>query len=323
MNIRDKITVGYGLLQAIVLRRSRPLLVSWQITERCNLRCKYCHSSGDKSLEIDSDRARDVIRSLYGMGTRVVRFTGGEPLLREDLPKLVHCCHEVGIISGIASNGLLFPDMADDLKRVGAVSFSLDGPEDVHDSVRGPGAYKGVIRAIEAAKARNMDAAIFVTLGQFNLGCVDDILRLAEAFRIRAFFQPVTRRRLGPDQAVQILPEEAHFRAVMQKLAEDKKNNKFIGNSCAALKHLSRWPQKTAMPCVAGRVICRIGADGQMVACPQAPGAGKPLNVLKKSVRDCFEALVPPFCGECWCGLFVELNLLSRLNPAVIVNAFK
>ncbi|MCX5700987.1 MAG: radical SAM protein [Candidatus Omnitrophica bacterium] len=321
MRIKEKVFLGCAYLKTILFGIKKPLLVSWELTKRCNLRCKYCGSWLKQDDEIGPSQALELIRSLYAMGTRVIRFTGGEPLLREDLPRLVNHCSDLGISVGIASNGILFPGMANEFKRLAAVSFSLDGPEDIHDFIRGKGSHKQVMQAIDAAKEKNIYTTISVTLNSRNLFSLDYILGLARELRVQTFFQPALKTMLYSEEINPFKPDITQFRQAMEVLIREKRKNKFIGNSLASLKHMRCWPDKTAINCVAGKIICRIGSNGQMYPCPRAKVEKGELNVLKKSAKECFEGLTQPFCGECWCSLFVDLNLLSRLSPDTIIDA--
>lgn len=321
MKIKEKIVLGCSYLQAIVFGIKKPLLVSWELTKRCNLRCKYCGSWLQQDDEINFSQALLLIQSLHEAGTRVIRFTGGEPLLREDLPALISCCSNLGISAGVASNGVMFTGMVNELKSLSAVSFSLDGPEHINDSIRGVGSHKHVIKAIEAAKAKNIYTTISITLNNQNLSSIDYIMGLAREFRVQAFFQPATKKILYSEEANPFVPDVIQFREAMDILIREKSKNRFIGNSLASLKHMRCWPDKTPINCVAGKIICRIGSDGQMYPCPRFGTVKSELNVLRKSVKECFRGLPEPSCAECWCSLFVDLNLLSRLSPGSIIDA--
>lgn len=321
MKNHDKFFIGLEYLKTMVLDLKRPLFVSWQLTERCNLRCKYCLSSGKESDEIDLKRALDVITSLHRMGTKVIRFTGGEPLLRNDLPEIVRYCHKLGIQTGLASNGVLFANMVRDLRLLSAISFSLDGPKSVHDSLRGLGTHQLALQAIQIAKEHGLYTSVSVTITKSNIESIDYLLDLARQLRVKIFFQPVTDRTHCDDEIRQVIPDIEHYRGAIEKLIREKSRNKYIGNSVEGLKHLSLWPKKSSINCVAGRVIVRINANGDVYACPNYRAGVNRLNIKDTDIEECFNQLTPPCCDACWCGLFVELNLLSRLRPSLLINA--
>lgn len=321
MNIYQKVLLGFEYYRTSLGGRKKPLFVSWQITERCNLCCQYCMSSGNAQEELGSKEVLETVDCLRGMGTRLIRFTGGEPLLRNDLITLIRHCDNAGISVGLASNGLLFPHMVGELRLLSAVSFSLDGPENIHNLIRGPGSHKSVMLAIEAAKKNNIYTTISVTLSKLNIGCIKYILKLAADFQIKVFFQPATTMMLCGDGINPIAPDVLDFRRTMDVLFNEKRNNKYIGNTSLSLQHLSRWPQKTPIKCVAGKIILRINADGQILACPRFRNKSDVCNLKYNNIKDCFDSLSSPNCNECWCSLFVELNLLSSFKPRVLLEA--
>lgn len=106
------------------------------VTDRCNLRCLYCmpeegidnklNHTGILSLE---DVAR-LVKISTEVGIKKVRLTGGEPLVRRNFTKLIDDISSLGLIDDIAitTNGILFYDMANELKKAGLnrVNFSLD-----------------------------------------------------------------------------------------------------------------------------------------------------------------------------------------------------
>ena len=105
------------------------------VTEKCNLRCTYCmpeegvdFKHGDELLT--AGEILRVIGALARMGIKKVRFTGGEPLVRKDIVKLVEGAAKTPGIKGIhlTTNGLLFSRYAKDLLRAGltGVNISLD-----------------------------------------------------------------------------------------------------------------------------------------------------------------------------------------------------
>jgi len=105
------------------------------VTDRCNLRCRYCMpESGIKLMAhkdiLSFDEITDVVRVAAGMGVNKVRITGGEPLVRKGISELIHMISEIkGILDiGMTTNGTLLPQFAVELKSAGLhrVNISLD-----------------------------------------------------------------------------------------------------------------------------------------------------------------------------------------------------
>ncbi len=132
------------------------------ITDRCNLRCVYCMpSDGLPPLEHrDILRYEEIARILQiasSLGVRRIRITGGEPLVRRDVPYLIRLIREIGGIIDISltTNGILLEGYADALAEAGLqrVNVSLDSlrPDKYREMTRG-GQIERVFRGIEAAE---------------------------------------------------------------------------------------------------------------------------------------------------------------------------
>ena len=105
------------------------------LTDRCNLRCRYCMpEDGVEKLRHEDilrfDEIVRIVRALASLGVRKVRLTGGEPLIRRNVVELVREIRSVPGIESVAltTNGVLLADMAAELVRAGltGVNISLD-----------------------------------------------------------------------------------------------------------------------------------------------------------------------------------------------------
>ena len=110
----------------------RPVVV-WNVTRRCNLKCVHCYAQATKeaeSNELTTQEGKRLIDDLVAFGVPVLLFSGGEPLVRKDLPDLAEYAVQNGMRAVISTNGtLITPQMARKLKDIGLsyVGISLDG----------------------------------------------------------------------------------------------------------------------------------------------------------------------------------------------------
>ncbi len=103
------------------------------VTERCNLRCRYCMPAEGVSNcpeELSREELLRALEAAAGLGIRKLRITGGEPLVRRDIVEL---CTDAAALDGIqelciTTNGTLLPELARPLKEAGVrrVNISLD-----------------------------------------------------------------------------------------------------------------------------------------------------------------------------------------------------
>lgn len=170
------------------------------LTERCNLRCRYCMpEEGVEDVGHNRVLTLEQIFRLVKVATQVgfhkVRLTGGEPLVRKNIVKLIADIAGLPKIDDISitTNGILFADMAEDLKSAGLkrVNFSLDSlvNEKVSYITRG-GQLADVQRAIFKALELEMHPVKLnvVAIRGFNDDEILDIAQLAYAYPLHVRF---------------------------------------------------------------------------------------------------------------------------------------
>ena len=142
-------------------RRIEYLRIS--VTDKCNLRCVYCMPEEGlpwlgRSQVLAYEEIAEIVRVMAGLGLRRIRLTGGEPLVRRDVPALVRMLRDIPGIEDIAlsTNAVLLAGLADDLKAAGVdrVNISLDSllPERVDAISRRPGSFDQIMAGFDAAE---------------------------------------------------------------------------------------------------------------------------------------------------------------------------
>jgi GTP 3',8-cyclase len=167
------------------------------VTDRCNLRCVYCMPEAGlpwvaKAEILSFEEIASIVRAAAAIGVRSIRLTGGEPLVRRDLSRLVARIASVPGIEDVAlsTNGLLLADQIANLRAAGLrrVNISLDTlrPERFFAIARRPGLDR-VLAGI--------DAALAAGLSPVKLNCVvmrgqndDELVAFAELTRERRIF---------------------------------------------------------------------------------------------------------------------------------------
>jgi cyclic pyranopterin phosphate synthase len=137
------------------------------VTDRCNIRCFYCMPAENvqfmnRSHLLTFEEIEAFVRIVAPLGVRKIRLTGGEPLVRRELPVLIERLVKIEGIRdiGLTTNGILLAEQADDLKRAGLsrVNISLDAldPKLFEEITRRTG-YEKVLEGIEAARRVGFD----------------------------------------------------------------------------------------------------------------------------------------------------------------------
>ena len=175
------------------------------VTDRCNLRCVYCMPEEglpwiDKREILSYEEIAEIVRAAAKVGVRSIRLTGGEPLIRKDLHRLVALIAAIPGIEEIAlsTNGLLLAEQAQRLHAAGLTraNISLDTlREDRFEAIaRRPGLQR-VLAGIDAAFAAG--------LGPIKLNCV--VMRGQNDDEVEAFAE-LTRERAVAVRFIEVMP---------------------------------------------------------------------------------------------------------------------
>ena len=141
-----------------------------EVTTRCNSSCLHCfaRSGISRHSSLPVDLVKEIMVEGYDAGYRHLHITGGEPLLWKGLFEALDYGFGVGYETiFMNTNGtLITEEISKRLADYGSfsISVSLDGPEDLHDRIRGKGSHKRTMRGIEKAINGGNDLIIFTTV---------------------------------------------------------------------------------------------------------------------------------------------------------------
>ncbi len=168
----------------------RPVVV-WNITRACNLKCVHCYAhatAGSSEDELTTAEGLRMIDDMAQYGVPVLLFSGGEPLVRKDLPELAAYAVQKGMRAVISTNGTLIDrGTAQTLKQIGLsyVGISLDGLEPVNDLFRGvKGAYAKALSGIRNCQEAGIKVGLRFTMNKRNADQIDGIFDLLEKMEI-------------------------------------------------------------------------------------------------------------------------------------------
>ena len=167
-----------------------------EVTQRCNLRCKYCFADGGAGEDLPFDACKAAISEIVRQcGQPLLQFSGGEPTLRDDLPELVHYAKEAGCsYTQVNTNGIRLaedPAYTSRLANAGLdiVFLQFDGTrDDIYRTLRGRDLLETKLEAIRVCSELHIGVTLVPTVVK---GVNDD--NLGEIVRLAARLAPGVR----------------------------------------------------------------------------------------------------------------------------------
>ena len=172
-------------------RVPRPVVV-WAVTKACNLRCVHCYASaspGPAPGELSFAEGVALLDDLRRFRVPAVLFSGGEPLVRPDVLRLIDYAQFIGLNCTLSTNGVLLDEeKADALAEGGLryVGISLDGGAAKHDRLRGKkGAFDQSVAAIRHCRERGIKVGVRFTVTGLNLSELDAVFDLCLRYDVQ------------------------------------------------------------------------------------------------------------------------------------------
>lgn len=280
-----------------------PRLIFWETTRACNLECPHCRASAQKArspLDLTTDEAKRFIDSAASFSKPILVFSGGEPLLRDDIYELARHAADAGLKATLATNAtLITEEVAKKLKENGMemIAVSVYGATaDSHDKFCGEeGAFGKTLKGIENIKKAGIGLQINTTITKANLNeleAMGDFALKCGAVAYHIFFLVPTGRGKSME-ADEISPQEYeeafnrlydlhidfpirikatcaphYYRVLRQRAAKDKRKLSFETGGFSAM----------TKGCLAGQGVCFISHKGEVFGCGYLPIAAGDLR---------------------------------------------
>jgi pyrroloquinoline quinone biosynthesis protein E len=306
----------------VLLGARIPLRIIQYITMRCNLDCRYCARHEVSGRELTTAEVKALMFSFRRAGTLFWGFNGGEPLLREDIGELIDHAKTLGLFVNIATNGILIPARRRAVGRADLVNLSLEGPKDVHDSLRSR-SFDQLQAAIRMLQEDGVKFSFLTVINRTNIDVLEDILTFAEENRSSVAFQPV---RLQKEDRTGKSPGYFPTREEMGRAADfllaAKRKGRPVASSARFLQEIkATWPDDPPRKnCWAGRVFCSLAPNGVITACCDTLVLARKKDTTATPDHPVDEFLrLPNYrCGTCFSAFPLETNLamsMGRRNP--------
>ena len=301
-----------------------PVWCAWQVTYRCNFRCRICsywreaHTAEEELLPADFARGA---RNLARNGSMLVNLAGGEPMLRRDLPDVVAAVARWHFPFLTTNGWRIDSTRARALWDAGlwGVSVSIDYPDaGRHDAQRGvQGAWHEAVRAVETFRntrtADHQRVNVMAVLTADNQADFEGVARLAEGLGANVMVQPYGVLKTGDTSHRPRPPVAANLLDLHRRYAGFLSNPYFLGRFDEALDG--------GVPgCRAGRATFNIDQEGLVAKCvedrarPVGSVLETPMPVLEGRLRQRWRA---NRCRACWYNCRGEVEALYSVRGLV------
>jgi MoaA/NifB/PqqE/SkfB family radical SAM enzyme len=340
MNVTVFPKILYDVCMAHACRRYVPVACHFAVTYRCPWQCRYCGFRLKNKDECSTGQALEIIRSLAKLGNKRLHFTGGEPLLRSDIGELVAEAKNLGLFVTMATSGYALTDLWEKIKDIDIFFFSFDGPREIHDGQRSPGAFDTLMKAMDFLEHKKRKFWTTTVLTSQNLGHIDYILDMARSRDFTTNFQvlcSIAPNMLLPGTVLRNHIEErlrvdhdkyANAIAFLQKRKKTDAK-RIVGASDMFLDMVRQWengpdifsekPSKHCR-CWAGKLYCFIDPSGDLYPCGDIIGTVAGTSAVRLGFEKAFRSLPRPRCQSCIVACYSELNLMFSLNVRSILN---
>jgi MoaA/NifB/PqqE/SkfB family radical SAM enzyme len=272
------------------------LNINLEVTKRCNARCNFCDYWKEKPVS----ELRDYVHVVDKLKPLSVSITGGEPLLREDLPHLIASLRRnFGFlnISLITNGSLLTREKGLELWEAGLdeLSISLDYLDERHDEGRAlPGLTRHILAVAPDLAAGGVNLCFNMVLKSSNYQEAPQIVRECARMGIKVSVSTYNCWRTNNRSHMIERDELRVLASVVEELKELKRT---LGNLTSSHSYLEKIPEfferKSVSGCTAGINWVQVTPDGMIKRCSDHPVA-----VHFSQWRDRF--FDPTDCGRCW-----------------------
>jgi radical SAM protein with 4Fe4S-binding SPASM domain len=284
--------LGVDKMEPFQKEISAPYRMDLAITYRCNNKCLHCYAGGPRETkELTTEEWHKVMHKLLKLGIPHVVFTGGEPTLRDDLPKLVAYTQEIGLVSGLVTNGRRLRDESYFNSLVDAgldhvqVTVESHDPK-VHDKITGvDGSWEETVQGLKNAIASPIYTLSNTTLNKYN---VRDILKTIDFLSSLGLKQFACNSLIysgkAPEVAKEFALDEASLEPILTKIRDHARKLGMEFTWYTPTEYCVLNPLQLELgikSCSACRISMCIEPDGTVIPCQSY---FSPLgNILKDS----------------------------------------
>lgn len=296
----------------------KPFVLLHQITFKCNLKCKMCNLRKRHSDELKLNQIFKMIDDAKKAGFFLYQVTGGEPLLREDIPIILKYAKANGFLTYMNTNGTLLKKRLREIAPfLDSFSTSIDGTEKSHNEIRGyKNAYEETLEGIAEAKKLGMNLRIISTIGPENIGEMEEVAKTSKKLEVPLIFQ-VRYMEKG------IEFNENELREFTNKIHFLRKKDYLINNSNKGILYLQNYTGLCNYP----KIFLRVRPSGEIWSCTGDSFGNVNetsfKNILYSNMFKNFIRKTEACKKFCRLGCITEANPIYDINPAKILSLLK
>ena len=215
------------------MKNNYPAIVCWRITSKCNRSCPFCFRPNRQDLS--TKEIYKIIDNLVKYGVKGIGITGGEPLLRKDIVKILKYIWEKDIKICLTTNMDLYSKYQKFInKYVVTIGVPVEGStKEIHDSLRGPGNFHNVIDAINKIYKNSKLQMYFSTvLTKNNIGDLVNIENLLAKYQDKIAYWKIYNIIDYPDRSFQSMKSNrisnTKIKKIISKLGKKLGKNKIL-----------------------------------------------------------------------------------------------
>lgn len=327
--------LGTKIVWSKLIRKPFPFWAWLYITNRCNLNCSYCFVAPywDHAKDLTFGELCKVIDELKEMGVVVVTLLGGEPTMRKDFGEIVEYLYAKKMIIDVVTNGFFLQKWVGVLPKISSICISIDGNEEMTDSVRGKGVYKKAIEALKLAKNKGVPVRIHGVITKQTIRSLPEMAALCRKYDCSATYAMPSIHR--DEDVLRVSDEE--IREFWKQYLKIKKEGAPFMQTTASIRQIINWPypyfkiltekdlkpDKKVRKCAMKDRLILMGGEGELYPCT-VKYAQKGLNVRDVGVRKAYETLRElDDCYACSDLSCINLTFISNLSPSIVLETVK
>mgnify|MGYP001604489478 CR=1 FL=1 len=252
-----------------------PLSIFWEVSSKCNLNCLHCYTDSSKTKAIpDRESILTILSQIIEADVLALGFGGGEPLILPYIHELIYMAETNGIKTSISTNGVIVNEnTVKKLTRsnLSIAQISIDGPEKIHDQLRGKGVFKKAIQCFKMVKSAGIETRAAMTVTKLNYQHIKETLDICFEAGADRFvtFRYVPEGRKNKELMLSI----ENLMAVTSELLQIEKDYPDTAVGFESLTFFPHLIDPLKLPyhkCNAGIDVVNIISNGDVTPCPHA-----------------------------------------------------